>query len=219
MKSFCVILFLCAYSLFDCKSQSNTSPFVGYRSSNVKSELPDLEGAQMLMEADANNRARISNALEKTYEEHMKIILSYIPDGAENGKAIAKKYIKLYHEEIGYYENQYAPFSKEAKQFVLLVKYDIEKELKEQEKDESNKEIIYNYFQIGYENYTKNKFEIAIMLFDEHIQKNAEDGEAYYYRGLSKIKMEDQLNGCSDLKTSRKHQFEKANESIKLYCN
>ena len=94
-------------------------------------EYVDVEGVQIMLDHKASLDEEVDRKAAITYNGHIESILKYIPLDVPDGRKIAEKYIDLYHKEIGYPKNQYAMFTIEAKKFIFLVRYDIEKDVQQ----------------------------------------------------------------------------------------
>jgi tetratricopeptide (TPR) repeat protein len=74
------------------------------------------------------------------------------------------------------------------------------------------------YFNNGKSDYTEQYYEKAITNLNITILINPDYTQAYYYRGLSKIGLNQNDSGCIDLNKANKLGDVKANEAINKYC-
>lgn len=58
----------------------------------------------------------------------------------------------------------------------------------------------------------------AIGDFDQSIKINPAYGEAYYYRGIAKIKADQKKSGCLDFQKAKESGYDKAGEAMESYC-
>ena len=68
--------------------------------------------------------------------------------------------------------------------------------------------------------YFQEKYQEAIDFYNSAIVQNESNGEAYFYRGLSKNKLSDKIGGCEDLNLANKLQYIEAfDEFVESMCN
>ena len=58
----------------------------------------------------------------------------------------------------------------------------------------------------------------AIVDFTDAIKIDPGYAKAYYWRGLSEIKLGEKDNGCNDLKKAKELGYKESEESINKYC-
>jgi len=73
---------------------------------------------------------------------------------------------------------------------------------------------------LGYVNYLTGKYQEAIEYYNRAITSRETLGEAYFYRGLSKHRINDRLGGCSDLERANKLEYAEAfDEFVESMCD
>jgi len=76
------------------------------------------------------------------------------------------------------------------------------------------------YLKSGYVKYLQNEYEEAIAFYDSAIKANDSLGEAFFYRGMSKRQMGDEVDGCIDLNLANKLEYAEAfDEFVESLCN
>ncbi|MFH2141022.1 MAG: hypothetical protein ABIJ97_01270 [Bacteroidota bacterium] len=79
--------------------------------------------------------------------------------------------------------------------------------------------LINVYGVMGYSYYNIKKFDEALKAFNNAINESSEDGELYYWRGITKLNLEMKNEGCIDLSKAGEYGIEDAYEIISKYCN
>lgn len=78
---------------------------------------------------------------------------------------------------------------------------------------------IQEYFNAGIRLYHRRKYETAIKAFNQIIEKNENHGGAYYYRALTKLKLNpDDPQICIDLKKAAENDLPQAKSAISKLC-
>ena len=72
----------------------------------------------------------------------------------------------------------------------------------------------------GYVKYKQEKNKEAIDFYNSAIVQNENNGEAFFYRGMSKSKLDDKQGSCEDLNLANKLQYIEAfDEFVESMCN
>lgn len=69
--------------------------------------------------------------------------------------------------------------------------------------------------------YNKKQYDLSITDFDKFISLQSTGiaaGNAYYYRGLCKLQLDNKIDGCMDLSKSNELGYPKALEAINMFC-
>lgn len=76
------------------------------------------------------------------------------------------------------------------------------------------------YTNVGYVYYLKEEHQLAIDNFDKALSINQEIGEAFFYRGMAKHYLGDEIGRCNDLKKANKLDYAEAfDEFVESFCN
>lgn len=85
--------------------------------------------------------------------------------------------------------------------------------------DENKASTNENHYNHGVELLKKEKFIEAIKEFDESIQVNKSDIDAYYNRGIAKLRMNDRSGACFDWSTSAIHGDANVFQQLNRFCD
>jgi tetratricopeptide (TPR) repeat protein len=170
------------------------TPALGLQYIPTQPNLPDIEAIEYYERRRAASEDHLTSEAKRIYQNHIDKILENIPSNAPGAKEIAEKYINKYHEIINYPKNQYGMFQDKAKQFINLVKFDIEKDI-----IDSYNKYIDGLMDNGYNQLVAGNYHTALKNFNKAIEIVPDYDAAYLYRAITKIKLDDNAEAMKDL--------------------